>query len=212
MRFAMLYPPLVAAFGGWAAITLDDLPDYVVAQKPVTLAFTVRQHGVRPIGGLTPTVDATTRGRSAVASVAPGAEPGTYRATLTFPDTGDWTVTINSGFAASRTTLLPLKAIAAGAPAPAAPLAAERGRRLFIAKGCGMCHVYRGLSDNSLGIGPELTNLHLAPDFLARFLADPAAVLPQPRGTFAMPNLGLKPAEIAALVSFIGSAGPAAAE
>src|SRR6266550_7817248 len=46
-------------WGGWAAITLRELPDYLVARQPTQLTFTVRQHGVHPLTGLKPTVEAT---------------------------------------------------------------------------------------------------------------------------------------------------------
>src|SRR5688572_22466504 len=42
--------------GGWAVITLDELPTDVVAGEPLTIGFTVRQHGIRPMDGLDPTV------------------------------------------------------------------------------------------------------------------------------------------------------------
>ena len=44
------------AVGGWAAVTVDDVPEYLVAGKPVTLSFVVRQHGHTPLGDLSPTV------------------------------------------------------------------------------------------------------------------------------------------------------------
>jgi ABC-type sugar transport system substrate-binding protein len=41
---AMLFAT-VAQAGGWAVITLDDLPRQIVAKQPFTIGFTVRQHG-----------------------------------------------------------------------------------------------------------------------------------------------------------------------
>src|SRR5216117_4585908 len=55
---ALLQLLFIATFGGWAAITVEDLPDYVVARQPLVLSFMVRQHGVRPLSGLNPTVEA----------------------------------------------------------------------------------------------------------------------------------------------------------
>jgi hypothetical protein len=54
-------------------------------------------------------------------------------------------------------------------------------------------------------VGPELTERPLAPDYVARFLADPS-VSPsnRGRGDGAMPDLDLDQAEIAALVTFLG--------
>ena len=34
------------AFGGWATITVDEFPETVVAARPTTLSFVVRQHGL----------------------------------------------------------------------------------------------------------------------------------------------------------------------
>jgi len=44
--------------GGWAVITLDDLPDHAVAGKPIKLVFVVRQHGRTLLTGLQPRVRA----------------------------------------------------------------------------------------------------------------------------------------------------------
>ena len=52
----MLVPVLAFRFGGWAVVTVDDLPEYLVAGKPVTLSFVVRQHGVTPLDGLKPRI------------------------------------------------------------------------------------------------------------------------------------------------------------
>lgn len=44
--------------GGWAVITLDELPTGVVAGEPFTIGFTVLQHGRTPMTDLEPTVTA----------------------------------------------------------------------------------------------------------------------------------------------------------
>jgi len=84
---------------------------------------------------------------------------------------------------------------------------AERGRRLFVAKGCVTCHLHRAVNETSIAAGPELTGRRFAPEYLARFLADPAAVIPPASGAFGMPNLHLKPTEIAARTAFLNTAG-----
>ncbi len=89
------------------------------------------------------------------------------------------------------------------------PLAAQ-GKQIFSTSACIACHTIRGLSAGT--IGPNLT--HFAsrstfagatfardPDDLARWLADPPARKP---GTL-MPNLGLTPAQIRALVAYLQS-------
>src|SRR5712691_8166651 len=100
------------AFGGWAVVTVEDLPDYAVAGKPINLAFAVRQHGRTLLPQLKPTISAQA-GSSVVrgaANAAPGSATGHYAASLTLPHPGDWTITIHSGFGESRMTLLPIKA------------------------------------------------------------------------------------------------------
>jgi len=208
-RFApglLLFPAIAAfALGGWAAITVEDLPDHVTAGRPLTLEFTVRQHGVSPLTGLEPRVEARGRGTPVRTVAAPAGAAGRYRATLTLPEPGDWTVTIHSGFGNSKVTLLPIAAVAPGT-APAALAENERGRRLFVAKGCVTCHLHRAVAGSgTYEVGPELTERPLAPDYLARYLADPSiSPTNRGRGAGAMPDLDLDQAEIAALVAFLG--------
>ena len=73
--------------GGWAVVTVDDLPDYVVAGQPIKLSFVVRQHGMRLVDGLEPVVDANL-GRAAISLKAKqtlAADSGRYSAMLTLP-------------------------------------------------------------------------------------------------------------------------------
>lgn len=207
----LLFPAIAAfAFGGWAAITVEDLPDHLTAGRPVSLEFTVRQHGVSPLNGLEPRVEARGRGAPVRAGATPAGAAGRYRATLTLPEPGDWTITIHSGFGNSKVTLLPIPALAPGA-APAALTASEQGQRLFVAKGCVSCHLHRAVTGSGTSeVGPELTERPLAPDYLARYLADPSiSPTNRARGDGAMPNLGLDQAEIGALVTFLGGEGRA---
>jgi mono/diheme cytochrome c family protein len=203
LRSLWLVPLVALTYGGWAAITVRDLPDYVVAGQPVTLTFTVRQHGVRLLSGLSASVDARSGDDRVTTAAAPGRGEGQYVATLTLPRPGEWSITIHSGFGNSRVTLLPVRALAAGMPAPAALAERERGRRLFVAKGCVTCHVHGDVAGSGVvPVGPELTAIRLPADFLAQFLANPA--IAAKNGTFQMPNLDLTAQEIAALVAFLG--------
>ena len=52
--------------GGWSVITLADFPDYAMAGRPLTLTFSVRQHGQSLVSGLKPSVQASTSGAPAV--------------------------------------------------------------------------------------------------------------------------------------------------
>ena len=193
----LLLPAL--ALGGWAVITVEDLPDYVVVDKPLTLTFTVRQHGRTPLSGLSPRVEATSARLEAKAAAVAGGKTGQYQATLTLPQAGNWQITIHSGFHDSKTTLLPLPAVAVGSQPALALSEPERGARLFLAKGCVTCHV------GSEPVGPDLSGKRFDPDFLRRFLADPSILPAAPGTTLGMPNLNLKPAEIAALVAYLNT-------
>jgi hypothetical protein len=196
---AMFAVVSAAYAGGWAIITLNDLPDYAVAGKPLTLTFAVRQHGQTLLSGLQPTVRATAAGGlMAKAAATPHATPGEYKAALTLPEPGEWTITITSGFNASATTLPVLKVIAPGSPLPLAFSPATRGVRLFKAKGCIGCHRHVEVNpDHATEARFDLTGKRFPPDYLKKFLADPNVKPAE------MPNLNLKPDEIEALAAFI---------
>jgi len=206
-RFALpaLLLPLLGIYGGWAAITVEDLPDYGVVRQPLNLTFTVRQHGVAKLSNLEPRVEARASGGGATtaAVAAAGKEQGQYTARLVLPQAGEWTITIHSGFGNSRVTLVPMQVIDASSPAPAALAVADRGRRLFVAKGCVTCHLHGDVKGSGVvAVGPDLTGRRLAPEYLQRFLADPSMIGSANR----MPNLNLKQAEIAALIAFLNKA------
>src|SRR6266516_1399473 len=185
MLRVLLLVSLISAYpGGWAAITVEELPDYVVADRPVTLTFTVRQHGVTRLSGLRPRVEARAGGVTAQAMATPGREAGQYVASLTLPRPGP--------------------AIAPRAQAPSSPPDSERGRRLFVAKGCVPCHVHGDIQGSgTVAVGPNLTERRRPADYLRLFLANPA-IAPQ-SGTFRMPDLGLKSQELAALAAFLSA-------
>jgi cytochrome c2 len=204
-RFALpaLLLPLLGIYGGWAAITVEDLPDYGVVRQPLNLTFTVRQHGLTKLSNLEPRVEARGSGGTTAAVATPGKDAGQYTARLVLPQAGAWTITIHSGFGSSRVTLEPMPVIDASAQAPVLA-ESERGRRLFVAKGCVTCHLHRDVSGSGVvAVGPELTSRRLAPEYLQRFLADPSMI----GSANKMPNLNLKQAEIAALIAFLNPDG-----
>lgn len=98
-----------ALAGGWAVVTLDALPTRVVAGEPLTVGFVVRQHGVRPMGGLTPLVIAVHAGtgEKVTAAASPSGEEGHYSATITFPGGGVWQWVVNDGFVTADAFGLP---------------------------------------------------------------------------------------------------------
>lgn len=205
----LLLLPIFATFGGWASLTVEDVPDYIVAGQPVTLSYMIRQHGMEPLTGLKTSVVARSGDYAATAAAEAAGRAGRYTTTLTLNEPGDWTISINTGFWPKRVTLLPIRVIAPGAPAPVLA-AADRGQRLFAAKGCVTCHVHRDVPGESVKAGPELTSRRFAAEHLAQFLADPARTLRERGSTKEMPNLELKPQEIASLVAFLNQDGQTA--
>jgi mono/diheme cytochrome c family protein len=196
------------SFGGWAVITVDDLPRSLTIGQPVSIAFTVRQHGMKPLDGLKPTVVAASENKvvgEVQASAIASGPTGHYVANLVVPQRGRWTVTINSGFMASRITLSPIPASAAGTRIEDHETPVELGRRLFIAKGCVTCHVHGAVEGyESASVGPDLTPKRYQTDYLAKLLADPSSAR-TPGQQRTMPNLELKTSEIARLVAFINA-------
>ena len=201
----LLVPVFGKVMGGWATVTVEEVPDYIEAGKSLPLAFMVRQHGVTPLKGVHPMIEARSGGNAARAAAEPGKEAGQYVAALTLREAGDWTITINSGFGNSKLTLLPIRVIPVGSPAPAALAADERGRRLFVSKGCVGCHMRNDVDvGEGATIGPVLTGKRYEAAWLRKFLADPAANATH-TGTFRMPNLELKQADIGFLVAFVNA-------
>jgi mono/diheme cytochrome c family protein len=194
----VLVPAIPALLGGWAVTTVEHLPDYAVAGKPLTLTFTVRQHGFKPIDGLRPRVEVLGGEPRTYAAMSAGALSGRYAAAITLPRAGEWIITIHSGFGTSRTTLMPLKAIAPGLPAPPSRSEAEQGRRLFAAKGCFACHV-------EMRAGPELFAKRYATEYITQVLADPGRAFAGRQGPISMPNLNLEGREIAALAAYLSA-------
>jgi len=76
--------------GGWAVITLDELPSGAVAGEPLTVGFTVRQHGRTLMTGLAPKVVAILGDKKLVFFAEAAGSLGHYNATLTLPKEGDW--------------------------------------------------------------------------------------------------------------------------
>lgn len=198
-------------FGGWAVVSVENPPEYLVAGRATELRFVVKQHAVELLKDVSPTVIARS-GMSRVTTKAVRAGNG-YRAQLAVPRAGEWRVEILSGFGASKGFLLPLRAFEATDRLPAPLADADRGRLLFAARGCVTCHVHRDVDlDGQLkDFGPELTTRRFAASYLAQFLADPS-IKPAENGKAQMPNPGLRTADIAPLIAFINAERKTAAK
>ncbi len=101
--------------------------------------------------------------------------------------------------------------IAREVPMPPAVPGAESGRDVFLSRGCHSCHAVGG----GVVIGPDLQGVagRRDADWLRRWLADPAGMLrayptlaewPKQYGDIVMPNQNLTPAEIEALLGYLG--------
>lgn len=199
---AVTVPAVAFTFGGWAVVTVDDLPEYAVAGRPIDLTYTVRQHGETPRGDLTTRVDVSS-GEQTASVIAQPLGAGRYRARVVLPAAGKWSMRIESGWGPVGGDLLPMNVIAASAPAPAPMSAYDRGHQLYMAKGCATCHSHQ-LTKNVMNVrsGPDLSEPKFTSAYLARFLANPA-IKTDWKSDQRMPNLGLKPGEIAALTAFL---------
>src|SRR6266542_3276223 len=81
-----------ALAGGWAVITLDELPGQVGANQPLEIGFMVRQHGFTPMSDQTPIIMAHLDGSTQSVSIqaSPEGKVGHYVAILTLPQSGEW--------------------------------------------------------------------------------------------------------------------------
>ena len=221
-------------FGGWMVLSVQELPEFLEAGKPIALSFKIRQHGQKPVRGLKPVVTlwkADRRGspdwlwydRSALVGgvrAVEGGAAGLYSATITPTEPGRVSIVIDTDFHGSwKVRLLPLHVVAAGGRPPTLS-PHERGRQLFVAKGCLTCHTKTdeptfGGWKGSMGSEGDLTGLSFVEEALARKLADPALFrVAASNGDFVMPKIALGDQEIGALVSFLirGEAGAPGSE
>jgi mono/diheme cytochrome c family protein len=186
--------------GGWAVVTVKDLPEYFVAGQRYTLEFQVRQHGRTLMNNVQPELVVATSSTSGNAATlaATRAGDGTYRVTFAAPQADRVYLTINSGWGASNLSLYPLPVVAAGAH-PAALSAIDRGQMLFVAKGCNACHQNSDLADRpdnqSLVVGPPLGGRHLPREYTIQKMKNPKSQI--------MPDLGLSDTEAASIAAFL---------
>jgi hypothetical protein len=206
LLFALALPAVVAFVGGWATISVEDLPDHLVASQPTILTFTVRQHGVSPLSDLTPRVIAVNAKQRLQVVAKPTSTKGQYQASLVIPGEGTWAITVESGFGPSKLALAPMTALSMSAAAATPLEAAERGRRVFIARGCSMCHEHAGAraGEKALDVAaPELTGRTYPLAMLSRQVTDPAGAAAFLKREGKMPPQSLRPTEIAAIAEFL---------
>jgi len=96
LLLSLIIVPAVSA-GGWAVVTLDELPVSAVAGEPLTIGFMVRQHGISPTSGLSPTITFTLPKEEQFTVIAKEDEvTGHYSANVTLPKEGDWYWTVDA--------------------------------------------------------------------------------------------------------------------
>ena len=210
LLFVLTSPALA---GGWSVTTLDELPEAIVVDDPVTIGFVVRQHGVRIVEGLEPVITASHADSSEHLEVTAVEDtPGHYQAELVFPVEGMWNWSV-SAFGPEQ-PLPPLTVLAERVASTKADSAdegqsdeealIERGAALFVGKGCVVCHRHSAIAVApwaSINAGPNLSDFSADADYLSAWLADPSAV----RDSAVMPDLDLTDAEIEALVAFLNA-------
>ena len=196
---------VAAYYGGWATVTVENLPEQLIAGQPYNMTFSVRQHGRDFLDDLTPRVELSSAGTDVVARAVPTNKRGYYTASLNVPKSGEWAATIHTSFGKSNLKLMPIDAVNAGARTVVSWSQPERGQRLFVAKGCVTCHQHAQVEGSGyINVGPNLSERRFPADYLKQFLADPSIKPPAPNKS-PMPNLNLEPAEIGALVAFINA-------
>ncbi|MDQ8165345.1 MAG: cytochrome c [Gemmatimonadota bacterium] len=204
------------AFGGWAVITVDELPDTLSLGAPTQFSFKIRQHGLELMHDLKPSVEArmgSLLNPTVVrADAIPGKTKGQYTASLVVPKAGEWKVTIKSGFGPSDLPLLPMQATD-GKSTIATISDGERGKRLFVAKGCITCHANATIDQKGpmQDVGPNLTGKTYDATYLAMWLENPK-IRPRTNPNAEMPDLGLSKKEVAALTAFINGTTAATAK
>jgi len=122
----LLGAAMIAQAGGWAVITLDDLPKQITAGQALTIGFTVRQHGKTLRSDLRPIVrfDRTDAKESLEVTAQRQGGEGHYVAEIKLPSAGqwDWHVDIEQfGMITQPMPTLSVQAAQAVAPTKAVP-------------------------------------------------------------------------------------------
>jgi hypothetical protein len=96
---AVLVPAEVAQAGGWATVELGDSPSGLAAGKPWRVELIVKQHGITPMEGVTPSITiVSSQGAERTFAARPTGSIGHYVADVKFPSGGEWSARISDGF------------------------------------------------------------------------------------------------------------------
>jgi plastocyanin len=80
--------------GGWASVEIVDGPDYLEVGTPMTLALSIKQHGITPVD-IDPLVISASNpetGDEIEATATKSSGEGNYTVELTFPSEGSWSM------------------------------------------------------------------------------------------------------------------------
>jgi hypothetical protein len=130
-RIALLAAVAFAAFtgtanaGGWATVELGAMPSGLVAGEPWQVELIVKQHGITPMAGVTPSVEITRGNDVRTFPARPTDEVGHYVAEVTFPAGGEWKTRLYDGF----TDVVPHRLSPVTVTAPDAAVAAAPPER-----------------------------------------------------------------------------------
>ena len=203
-------------FGGWDTVTLLEVPEYLEVGTPTTLSFKIRQHGQKVVWDREPTLILGDAGllsrvfKQNRVRAQKGEAWGVYEATITPETPGELAITIDTDLFGVRADLRPFRVVAQGS-GNVVLSDAERGRQLFMAKGCASCHAK--LDDDPYArfryadFGPPLVGRAFPVDYLTMKIKNPAELRSASARGLVMPKLELDVSEIEALVRFFnGSA------
>lgn len=96
--------PAAALAGGPAIVSLNPLHTAVVAGQPVAVDFTINACG-GPMTHLKPALGAVSGRVKVRAKAKEFGAPGHYRAMVTFPHAGDWTLAVETGLTTQKHAL-----------------------------------------------------------------------------------------------------------
>jgi hypothetical protein len=120
--------PATARAGGWATVEAAAPPAGLSPGEPWRVELLVKQHGVTPLDGVSPTVRIENdSGASRTFRARPAGRPGTYVATVTYPSAGTWRTRIFDGFTDALPHRLPPVTIGSPGPGTQAPAASADG-------------------------------------------------------------------------------------
>lgn len=92
-----------AGAGGWASVGLEPLPNGIDAGETWRAQITVLRHGVTPTDGAAPslTIREASTGRTASFAAQATGKTGVYEALVVFPESGEWSFSVDNGLAAT---------------------------------------------------------------------------------------------------------------